>query len=249
MGSKPLILYLLQKYKIEGNEGINEFAIFEYFCHYGHLELAQWLYRLEIERSSRSSSSSDRRFKKRLAFQDACLQGHSTVATWLYGLINNADINIQKDIDHAFRAACRTGQLNIAKWLYLLGDVNIHALNDNAFLQACKGGHIAVVQWLYSLDADLDIHINDDQAFISVCRIGHLELAQWLYATFFDVQHPLLFEILTEAFRGASKSGHITILQWLHQFGDVNYDLAYHYALQYQYQDILLQYQSTINPP
>ena len=78
--------------------------IFRLACANGHLEVAQWLYKINPSLKILA--------KNEYAFQMACNGGHLLVAQWLYQVKSTPNI-----LAH-FINACRNGHLEIVRWLY-----------------------------------------------------------------------------------------------------------------------------------
>jgi hypothetical protein len=125
-------------------------------CHYGHLEIAQWLYEI--------TPTLDISTEHEYAFRVACHYGHLCVAQWLYRVKPTLDISAVNE--YAFRYACCFGHLELAQWLYeSKPTLNISVYNEEAFREACRNGHLQVAQWIQSLNPNkyVILHIENNQ--------------------------------------------------------------------------------------
>ena len=119
----------------------NEFA-FRYACYNGHLDLAQWLYKIK--------PTIDISVQNDLAFCWTCNEGHLDLAQWLYKIKPTIDISAKDE--YAFRGACINGHLELAQWLYQIKPtIHISAEDEEAFRLACENGHLALIKWLQTL--------------------------------------------------------------------------------------------------
>jgi ankyrin repeat protein len=118
---------------------------FRIACVYGHLKVAQWLYKIK--------PTIDISAWNEWAFRWACVHGHLKVARWLYEIRPTIDISANnEDNEYAFIWACEYGHLEVAQWLYKIKPtIDISAENEYAFRYACQNGKLDVAQWLQTL--------------------------------------------------------------------------------------------------
>jgi hypothetical protein len=137
--------YLIEHPKYDIHYDYKYADVFRDSCGFGHLEVAKWLYELDV--------NIDIHARKEEVFRISCGFGYLEMAKWLYGLDGKIDIHI--DNEDAFRWSCSNGHLDVAKLLYELdGKTDIHAGDDEAFCISCSKGHIDMAMWLYGLDKE-----------------------------------------------------------------------------------------------
>jgi hypothetical protein len=146
--------WLLQKNpEIDTSAGDDD--AFCFACYHGHLDVAQWLYKID----TRITAS-------HCAFSWACRNGHLAVAQWLLQV--KPDMNVSACDEYAFCWASANGYLEMAQWLIQINPtIDLTACNEEAFRCACANGHIAVVAWFCRLHPDKYLSTVQNNALIS----------------------------------------------------------------------------------
>ena len=99
-----------EQYKVHINISFDYEYPFRWACLNGHLDIAQWLYKIKPTIDISANNEYD--------FRYACENGHLNVAQWLYQIKPTIDISAKDE--NAFRWACEDGHLDIAQWLQTL---------------------------------------------------------------------------------------------------------------------------------
>ena len=127
----------------DGRSNVN--CAFRYACGNGHLNVAQWLYKVF------KLTDDDVRFNDNNALTLVCTFGHLHVAQWLYTVFHLTVDDVRTGENYSFRTACAKGYLDMAKWLYsefkLTVDDALSHGND-AFIYARRYEHQNVCDWL-----------------------------------------------------------------------------------------------------
>jgi len=109
---------------------------FKAACASGRLEVATWLWTLNIVNIYHEDN---------YAFKHACIGGHLEVAKWLHNL--GAGVG---DKEWAFINACKHGHLEVAKWLQSFG------IDAHIYKQAIRAANLMkrpkIVKWLNGLN-------------------------------------------------------------------------------------------------
>jgi ankyrin repeat protein len=138
------------------------------FCYNGHLDIAQWLYKIKPTIIDDSHC----------VFLWSCKQGHLLMAQWLLEI--NPDIDISRDEEHVFRHTCKHGHLEVAKWLLQIKpEINVSACDEYAFCWASSNGDSEMIEWLLQINPEIDLTACDEEAFRTACKNGHPEVAAW----------------------------------------------------------------------
>lgn len=124
--------------------------------------------------------------------------------------------------------ACVDGQLAVAQWLHQT--FTFPHDTTQVLRYACMQGHVHMARWLHDAVGLRDNH--PASLLLGACTKGHLALAQWLADAFAQRlnlaggNHMIRFCVAE-----ASKSGALSILQWLHQtFPQATRDSIHHDA-------------------
>jgi hypothetical protein len=140
---------------------------FCFACYNGHLDVAQWLYKID----TRITASI-------CAFSWACRNGHLAVAQWLLEI--NPDVDISAMEEHAFRHTCKNGHLAVAQWLLRVKpETNVSACDEYAFCWASANGYLEMAQWLIQVNPAIDLTACNEEAFRCACANGHIAVVAW----------------------------------------------------------------------
>jgi ankyrin repeat protein len=124
-------------------------------------------------------------------------------------LLDNYEININKNDDCSFCWLCSKGYIDIITYLLNLpnNNININTLDDFPFRVACQNGHIDVIKLLLSIEGNnIDVH----KIFYTVCKNNKIEIVKTLGRYMLDEQYNIY-----EAFSVSCSLGHNDVIKEL----------------------------------
>jgi hypothetical protein len=105
-------------------------------------------------------------------------------------LLNNYEININKNDDCSFCWICSKGYIDIIKYLLNLpnNNININTLENFPFRVACQNGHMDIIKLLLTIEEN---NIDVDKIFHTACKNNNIEIIKTLGQYMFDEQYDM----------------------------------------------------------
>lgn len=178
---------------------------FEHLCKNGHLKVIKLLGRIFKKICNQNSS----------AMSAAAEGGHLSIVKYLY----NRGVKLDKSNKCALIAAAANGYLNIVKYLKKKG-ANLSTNFNRAIEIAFENGHLAIVKYLYKQQRSVNgIYL------LKAAENGYLEVIKFFNETIIQnidnrgklkIMFKDILYIINKAVRLATKSGHLEIVEYLH---------------------------------
>lgn len=170
---------------------INNQGAFYYSCIMGHLNIAKWLYSVDL--------SIDISFEANIIFSDSCVKNCLEVVKWLYSINPDQYKNSRKILYDLFFMCCREGHIDMVKWIYSINS-GIFEQYDKSYeygivMNICLDGHIEIAKFLYTINKDIFKYL-DIVTYSIICYNNHLELIKWIYTVTGPIDNNIIDEII-----------------------------------------------------
>lgn len=179
--AKYIYYGFLRNFDIKSSEpkiAIDLLRAFEFACNGNHLDIAKWIYSLNLIDLEKNLHTLDTIFSKK------CENGNLKIVKWIYSLGKFTE-HIKKGNKYRFKTCCQNGQLEMAKYLLSMDDgIDIYDDNGIAFIWACKYGGLEMAKFLYRLDKNkkFNIHHKNDELIGYACSRRDIPMLWWLFS-------------------------------------------------------------------
>lgn len=153
----------------------------------------------------------------------ATAKGHLAVLNWLITALPMKSLKCEESNGSWMDVAAEYGQVSILHWFHEhstalpMGiDGNLSACTVDAIEKAAGNGHSEVLEYLYEKElVNLTEETGAMKALVAAVQGGHRHCVEWLVSHFHALYETL--SASTAAMDAAASSGHVDILQFLHE--------------------------------